>query len=116
MDTFEQFGLLSLNPPTSVDQVSKSVDELRAKKKWYSEQPRGSVPTATEIRKANEKSAAKLKGKDDASPSKPKKGAANFSADDFVPLGAAATSASINATWGQSKAEEAPAAAEEAAE
>jgi uncharacterized coiled-coil DUF342 family protein len=109
VDTFEQFGLLNLNPPTSVDQVQKSVDDLRAKKEWFSKQPRGSVPTATEIRKANERSAMKLKSKtvETSSPSKPKKDA-NFSLEDFAPLGAGTASASINATWGQ-KVEEAPA-------
>ena len=105
VDTFEQFGLLKLNPPTSVDQVAQSVEDLKAKKKWFSEQPRGSVPTATEIRKANERAAAKLKSTSDetAAAAKPKKGDANFSlsSDDFVPLGAGSASASINATWGQ---------------
>lgn len=110
VDTFEQFGLLNLNPPTSVDQVEKSVQDLRAKKKWFSEQPRGSVPTATEIRKANERSAAKLKSKgitaaaSSLEKSNKQAGDANFSLDDFAPLGAVAataTPASINATWGQ---------------
>jgi uncharacterized coiled-coil DUF342 family protein len=110
VDTFEQFGLLNLNPPTSVDQVEKSVEDLRAKKKWFSEQPRGSVPTATEIRKANERSAMKLKSKTTEPSSTPKtKKDANFSLDDFAPLGAGTATASINATWGQ-KVEEAPAA------
>jgi len=116
MDTFEQFGLLNLNPPTSIEQVGSSVEDLRAKKVWFSEQPRGSVPTATEIRKANEKAAAKLKSKDvDASAPKPKKGDANFSLseDDFAPLSASTASASINATWGQPKAEDAAPAAED---
>jgi uncharacterized coiled-coil DUF342 family protein len=110
MDTFEQFGLLSLDPPTSFEQVEKSVEDLKNKKIWYSKQPRGSVPTATEIRKANEKAAAKLKAKDtETSAPKPKKGDANFSlsSDDFAPLSASAGSASINASWG--KAEEATA-------
>jgi len=61
VDSFEQFGLLQLTPPTSVDQVEASVKELRAKKEWYKQQPRGSVPTAADIRKANEKAAAKLR-------------------------------------------------------
>ena len=105
MDTFEQFGLLNLNPPTSLEQVEKSVEELRAKKVWFSEQPRGSVPTASEIRKANEKAAAKLKSKEaDKSATKSKKGDANFSlsSDDFAPLSASTASASINASWGKS--------------
>lgn len=118
VDTFEQFGLLNLNPPTSIDQVEKSVEDLKAKKIWFSQQPRGSVPTATEIRKANEKAAAKLKSKDDdTAAAKPKKGGANFalSDDDFVPLSASSASASINATWGHKteEAAEAPPATED---
>merc|ERR1712226_435786 len=61
VDTFEQFSLIGLTPPGNVDQVAKSVEDLKARKIWYSEQPRGSIPTATEIRRANEKAAAKLK-------------------------------------------------------
>jgi len=104
VDSFEQFGLLQLTPPTSVDQVEASVKELRAKKEWYKEQPRGSVPTASEIRKANEKAAAKLRQQ----PAQPKqKGGGGSSAaafslsnDDFAPLGAGGTAA-VNASWGQ---------------
>ena len=60
VDSFEQFGLLGLTPPTSADAVPKSVEELKARKVWYSQQERGSVPTARDIRKENEKSAAKM--------------------------------------------------------
>ena len=118
MDTFEQFGLLQLNPPTAIDQVAKSVEDLKAKKQWYKEQPRGSVPTATEIRKANEKAAAKVKGTKkkengadaaaaDATGGKGAKGGKfSLSSDDFVPLGAGGSSA-VNASWGSKPAEEA---------
>merc|ERR1712146_476551 len=34
--------------------------DLREKKEWYKNQPRGSVPTAKDIRKQNEKNAAKV--------------------------------------------------------
>ncbi len=47
-----------MSPPTSLDAVQSSVDELRAKKEWYSQQPRGSVPTARDIRKKNAAAAA----------------------------------------------------------
>jgi len=60
VDSFEQFGLLGLTPPTSADAVPKSVEELRERKVWYSQQERGSVPTARDIRKENEKNAAKM--------------------------------------------------------
>lgn len=98
LDTFEQFGLLQLTPPTSLDAVQASVDELREKKKWYSEQPRGSVPTANDIRKASEaksrKSSTQSRStKDSATNSK------GFSNDDFAPL--TTTSAPVVASWGK---------------
>lgn len=105
VDSFEQFGLLNLTPPTSLDSVQTSVDELRAKKKWYSEQPRGSVPTATDIRKANEKAAAKLRqGQSSSAPKKNSK--LDISSDDFAPLSATTSTAAMNATWGQKATEE----------
>lgn len=114
VDSFEQFGLLGLTPPTSLDTVQKSVDELKAKKQWYSEQERGSVPTATEIRKANVKAAQKLR--QGSSSSAPKSnGKLDISSDDFAPLSAGASTTAMNATWGQKPAEEeteAPAAPE----
>jgi len=108
VDTFEQFGLLSLDPPTGLDQVAKSVEELKAKKKWYSEQERGAVPTATDIRKANQQAAAKLRQRN-APKGKKQESGGKFSLanDEFVPLGAGGSS-SLNANWGQK-----PAAAEE---
>jgi len=95
MDTFAQFALIDLVPPTSLEEVSKSVKELIAKKEWYAKQPRGSVPTAKEIHKANESAAAKLRstaeevaGKE-TNQTKKKQGTSEFSlkSDDFVPLG-----------------------------
>lgn len=114
VDTFEQFGLLSLNPPTSSEQVAKSVQELREKKEWYKQQPRGSVPTAAEIRKSNEKAVAKQRqsSEDGDAPQANKKapqGAFSLSKDDFVPLGVGAAATSINSSWGQK-----PAASQEA--
>lgn len=103
VDSFEQFGLLNLTPPTSLDMVETSIKELKAKKEWYSQQPRGSVPTAQDIRKANEKAAAKLRetpvGKKNG---KAKKGTFALSDDDFVPLSANGTSQlGLNSQWGQ---------------
>jgi len=60
VDSFEQFGLLGLTPPTSAGAVPKSVEELRARKVWYSQQERGAVKTAQDIRKENEKNAARI--------------------------------------------------------
>eukprot|EP00563_Minutocellus_polymorphus_P001527 CAMPEP_0181038904 /NCGR_PEP_ID=MMETSP1070-20121207/10178_1 /TAXON_ID=265543 /ORGANISM="Minutocellus polymorphus, Strain NH13" /LENGTH=589 /DNA_ID=CAMNT_0023116707 /DNA_START=52 /DNA_END=1821 /DNA_ORIENTATION=- len=60
VDSFEQFGLLGLTPPTSADAVENSVTELRERKVWYSTQERGAVKTAQEIRKDNEKYVAKI--------------------------------------------------------
>ena len=110
MDTFEQFALIDLIPPTSLEEVSKSVEELKAKKEWYSKQPRGSVPTAKEIRKANEIAANKIKstghegtlGKATNSNNK-KSPEFSLSSDDFAPLGAGASSSAVplNSSWRQ---------------
>lgn len=107
LDTFDQFGLLSLTPPTSVEMVEGSVAELKAKKKWYSEQPRGSVLTATDIRKANAAAANKASKSSKGAPgasnsSKGKgKGAFSFTEDDFAPLAGGSGRVSVNNTWGQ---------------
>ena len=89
-----------MTPPTSLGHVEDSVKELRAKKEWYKQQPRGSVPTAADIRKANEKEVAKIRQQ----PAQPKQknsgGGFSLSHDEFVPLGAGGT-ASVNASWGQ---------------
>merc|ERR1719223_1744366 len=61
VDSFEQFGSIGLNPPTKLDQVEASVKELREKKEWFSKQPRGSVATAKDVRKKNEKNNQKLR-------------------------------------------------------
>lgn len=115
IDSFDQFGLLNLTPPTKLEMVEASVNELREKKKWYSEQPRGSVPTATEIRKAKEKAghSGDSKAKTTASSKSSKgKGAFSLTEDDFVPLGETSGRVSVNATWGQ-KSADAPEAAED---
>jgi len=126
VDTFEQFGLISMSPPTSVEQVPKVVKDLREKKEWYKQQPRGSVPTALEIRKANEKAAAKLRQQNEGSngadggggggASKPKKQSGGFSLDndDFAPLGSGGGGGGVNASWGQKPPAAAAAAAAEA--
>jgi len=104
-DSFQQFGLLGLTPPTSLDAVQKSVDELKAKKEWYSEQERGSVPTAVETRKANEKAAQKLRQGGSASATK-KNGKLDISSDDFAPLSAGGSASGVNAMWGQKAPED----------
>lgn len=109
VDTFEQFGLIGLNPPTALDQVETSVKDLREKKEWYSKQPRGSVPTAHEIRKANERAAEKLRQngntaeKAQAAAAAPKaKGKFALSNDDFAPLpGSNASSNAPVSLWGK---------------
>jgi len=106
VDSFQQFDLLGLTPPTNFEMVQGSVDALKAKKEWYSQQERGSVRTATEIRKANEKAAQKLKEGDKSSAPK-KNGKLDISSDDFAPLSAGGSAAGVNAMWGQKPAEEA---------
>ena len=113
VDMFDQFSLISLTPPTKLEEVEDSVKALREKKEWYKQQPRGSVPTAQDIRKSNEKAAAKLRQETAAATegqTKKSKAPGNFSLknDDFVPLGVGAASAAVNSSWGQK-----PAAAQE---
>lgn len=91
-DTFEQFGLVGMNPPTSLEQVDGTVKALREKKEWYSKQPRGSVPTAHQIRKSKERAAEKLRQNGGADnrrkPAGSSKGQKHFEMfeEDFVPL------------------------------
>lgn len=108
VDFFEQFGFLSLTPPTSLEMVEPSVNELKEKKKWYSEQPRGSVPTAADIRRAKEKSISQpkksQKGADapqSTSTRGGKGGKFSLAEDDFVPLGGNSGRVVVNSTWGQ---------------
>merc|ERR1711865_984792 len=105
VDSFEQFGLIGLNPPTNLDMVEGSVKELREKKDWYKDQPRGSVPTAKDIRKQNEKSAAKLRkavpSGGAGSSGSGTSGKFTSTGDDFVPLGKGSSSSSVDASsWG----------------
>jgi len=97
VDSFEQFGSIGLNPPTKLEQVEASVKELREKKEWYSKQPRGSVPTAKDIRKKNEKNHQKLRQTPSAAaPS----GKFTASDDAFVPLGNGSSSSAGIPSWG----------------
>jgi len=98
VDSFEQFGSIGLNPPTKLEQVEASVKELREKKVWYSQQARGSVPTAKDIRKKNEKNALKLR----QTPSTASAPTGKFTASDdaFVPLGNGSSSAAGVPSWG----------------
>lgn len=108
VDLFEQFGFVSLSPPTSIEQVEQSVKDLRAKKEWYKEQPRGSVATAAEIRKQREKEAAKVRQGTSQASNAPKTtagGSFSLKKDDFAPLSVAAGSkGGANASWGQQPA------------
>jgi uncharacterized coiled-coil DUF342 family protein len=108
LEFFEQFGVLGLSPPTSIEGVQKSVEELHAKKEWFSEQPRGSVPSASDIRKANLKEAQK------PVKSTKKNGKIDISSSDFAPLSAGSSTAAMNATWGQKSADVAVESATEA--
>jgi len=102
VDSFDQFGLLELTPPTSLEMVEGSVAELKAKKKWYSEQERGAVLTATDIRKATAKAATKVaKSSASGSTQGKSKGAFSLTDDDFAPLSVGAGPVSVNNTWGQ---------------
>jgi len=100
LDTFEQFSLLQLTPPTNLEAVKASVDELQEKKKWYSEQPRGSVPTANDIRKANEAKSRKSNSQSRTNDSSTK-AAGPISLDDFAPLTSSQKTSSEPASWGK---------------
>jgi uncharacterized coiled-coil DUF342 family protein len=117
VDSFEQFGLLQLSPPTSLDQVEGVIKELVEKREWYKLQPRGSVLTAAQIRKNSEKAAAKLRqsaGAAVAAPVTPTPKGGKFSlvSDEFAPLGKGASASFGISSWGQKAA---PAAEEYAA-
>merc|ERR1711957_1071801 len=84
MEVFDEFSVLGLTPPTAVEAVAGSIEELMAKKKWYSEQPRGSVPTLKEIRDAERESKKKSVSKSSNGKKSSKKFA--LSSDDFAPL------------------------------
>jgi len=106
LDTFDQFGLLSLTPPTSLDGVQKSVDQLHNKKKFYSEQERGAVKTATDIRKGGGGSGGSGSGASvKQSKKKGDKGTFSLSDDDFAPLSTSSGGKAVNnnstSTWGQ---------------
>ena len=108
VDTFEQFGLIGMNPPTTLEQVEGTVKALREKKEWYSKQPRGSVPTAQEIRKQNERAADKLRQNGNAADNKKanagkgQKKKFDLSNDDFAPLpGANAGGGGAVSLWGK---------------
>lgn len=98
LDLWEQFGLLSLSPPTSLEKVSASAEELKAKKIWYSQQPRGSVPTAKDIRKGN---SSKQGGPNNKGGRNCKKSNFTISNDDFVPLGEGGAASEENVNWGK---------------
>ncbi len=102
LDLIEQFAMISLVPPTSVEQVEEKVKDLREKKEWFKQQPRGSVPTAQDVRKANEKAVAKQRQASETGAVKSGSNAGGFSLsnDEFTPLGAGTTTA-MNASWGQ---------------
>merc|ERR1712127_482088 len=95
VDIFEQFGVLGLSPPTSTEGIQKAIDDLTAKKEWYSKQERGSVPTASDIRKKTKE--AQKGGKT----SSKKNGKIDISSAEFAPLSAGSSAAAVNATWGQ---------------
>lgn len=101
VDSFEQFGMIGLNPPTSLAEVEGCIKELREKKEWYKNQPRGSVPSAKDIRKQNEKAAAKLR--QDGAPAAPAGRGGKFDLSDaeFAPLGKGASTAVDASKWGQ---------------
>jgi len=111
IEMFEQFGWVHLNPPMSLESVEKCVQELKEKKMWYSQQPRGSVVTAKDMRKAKEKTTTKSSenGVADSTPatvSGAKGGRKGFdlsSDEQFAPLSCSTAGFVSPSTWGESK-------------
>jgi hypothetical protein len=93
-DLIEQFSLVQMPHPTSIEQVPQSVKDLREKKDWYKQQPRGSVPTAEDIRKAKASESQKVK-----KPTAKKQAAFSLSSDDFVPLSESASVPAASSSW-----------------
>lgn len=108
-DVFEQFSVLGLSPPTSTEGVPKAIEQLNEKKEWFSKQPRGSVPTSSEIRKANEEA----KRQAGAKKSSKKNGKIDITSAEFAPLSAGSSSAAMNSSWGQKAPEDSAAVVQE---
>jgi len=98
VDSFEQFGSIGMNPPTKLEQVENSVKELREKKEWFSKQARGSVATAKDVRKKNEKNHQKLRQTTSTNLQPRQK--FSGSDDSFVPLGNGSSAAAGVPSWG----------------
>jgi uncharacterized protein (DUF4415 family) len=118
VDVFEQFNMIQMTPPINKEQVPASVKALREKKEWYKVQPRNSVPTAAEIRKATAMKTKSSNATGAAAGGADGKGkkttSANFALknDDFVPLSAAVQQQTSSSTWGTKPATTEPATAE----
>lgn len=101
VDSYEQFGFLTLSPPTKLEEVTKSVEELKAKKEWYGTQERGSVPTIRDIKKANDKATATARTKSNKTATK-KNGKLDIFGKDFAPLSTTvSTNHTPDASWGK---------------
>jgi len=92
--------------------VEKSVVELQGKKKWFSEQPHGTVPTLREIRKIKQKATIKSHNNADTSLCRSdysRRGNSTriITGDDFVPLSSKERPVTIlNSSWGQKLVED----------
>ncbi|GMI31254.1 hypothetical protein TeGR_g8906 [Tetraparma gracilis] len=116
VDTFDQFSLLNLTPPTSLAEVAGKVTELKEKQVWYTKQERGAVETAADIKKKqmaaakkSEKKAEKAEEGNDGEKKEDKKKESKKSGgkfvlnnDDFAPLGGGKTVEGGGASsWGK---------------
>ncbi len=118
VDVFEQFNMVEMTPPINMEQVPASVKALREKKEWYKAQPRNTVPTAAEIRKATAMKTKSSNSTGAAAGGADGKGkkttSTNFALknDDFVPLSTAVQQQTSSSTWGTKTATTEPATAE----
>lgn len=53
-ETIEIFGVLNLEPPATLSAVSLAIQQLKDKKAWFQEQPRGAIPSIRDKQRAEE--------------------------------------------------------------
>jgi len=87
IDTIETFSLLKLQPPATVDAVAATVEELKAKKEYFSTLPRGEIESIAEINQKYEDKMDRRGGRGDkeSKPKGKKAKAAEFSLTDEFP-------------------------------
>ncbi len=65
LDTVDSFTMVSVAPPNNKGAVPATIEALRAKKQWYSEQPRGSIAKEAAVVPASTKNGQQRKKTED---------------------------------------------------